>query len=693
MKLTGRSHRTLLLLAWLPFATFQTFTFPQRAVAMIDVWVDPGHGGPKPGNLGIDGAAYPNEKDITLLISGFLVNRLGSFNYTCYQTRYDDRNISLADRAKMASGGLANHHGEKDSAQLFLSVHLNSAVKKDAGGGTVIAPSGNSAALDTTIFGTETVFQDAKHRQKFQELGLSGEYASEIHTHMISGIAAQFIGCHTDRGVKRQNVQVLRDNHTPAILIEVCFYSNRCQFDKINLSTTQAAVAEAIATGVTFTPICPVLLCGGVQSPKPLVLQAPSESREPGPLSYRASSVGATTLSEGFEGATFPPAGWSVQTAGAPPPNTWGRSTDPATVHNGVASAFVAGEYAGTSDEWLISPVFKVQPTDTGLSFYWAGSAFWAGALAATCQVRPVGAGSWTQVWSLAGEPDVDPFIFRERAVSLTAWEGDSIQVAFRVQGSNGADFAVDDVSVGAYAATGPPPNETCATAIALPAGEINVDGVTCYASNDLDPFAADGSGCLPTPMDGGDVVYQFTAAAGDWVTANVSAQWNPSVYILSSCGTPVTSCGSAGFAEEGTQAAELAYKVPASGTYYLVVDGPAGTCGPFHLSGTISLLLTGVPLGSPGELAPKFEAWPNPSRGVFRMRGTVPLPDGIAAIEIYDVSGRLAGSAIAEINGGRFETDLLPAKPGGRSLSAGVYFATVRAGGLTLRRKIVVVR
>jgi Phage integrase family len=288
---------------------------------------------------------------------------------------------------------------------------------------------------------------------------------------------------------------------------------------------------------------------------------------------------------------------------------------------------------------------------------------------------------------------NVDPFIYRERVVSLATWSGDSIQVAYRVQGSNGADFAVDDISVGTYTATGPPSNETCATAITLPAGEINVDGVTCYATNDIDPFASDGSGCVPTAMDGGDVVYRFTAAAGDWVTASVAAQWNPSVYLLGDCGAPIDSCKGSGFGVEGSQAAELAYKVPVSGTYYLVVDGPAGTCGPFHLSGTISLLLTDVPLDSPGASAPKFNAWPNPSRGVFRMRGTLPVSDGNVSVEIYDASGRLVGTATAEVIGGRFETDLLPAKGRGQSLAAGVYFATVRAGEMKLRRKIVVVR
>jgi hypothetical protein len=65
----------------------------------------------------------------------------------------------------------------------------------------------------------------------------------------------------------------------------------------------------------------------------------------------------------------------------------------------------------------------------------------------------------------------------------------------------------------------------------------------------------------------------------------------------------------------------------------------------------------------------------------------------GSCSYGVYDASERVGGSAIAEVKTGWFETDLVAPKGETRTLAAGVYFATVTAGGTTLRRKIVVVR
>jgi hypothetical protein len=80
------------------------------------------------------------------------------------------------------------------------------------------------------------------------------------------------------------------------------------------------------------------------------------------------------SFSEGFDGSTFPPSGWSLQTSGAPAPHTWARSTDTLVVRTGPGAAIVRGGYVSASDEWLISPMLKVESTDTGLAFYWAGN-------------------------------------------------------------------------------------------------------------------------------------------------------------------------------------------------------------------------------------------------------------------------------------------------------------------------------
>ena len=46
--------------------------FPLLAHALIDVWIDPGHGGGDPGSLGVNGAPLPNEKQFNIGVTNFL---------------------------------------------------------------------------------------------------------------------------------------------------------------------------------------------------------------------------------------------------------------------------------------------------------------------------------------------------------------------------------------------------------------------------------------------------------------------------------------------------------------------------------------------------------------------------------------------------------------------------------------------
>ena len=46
--------------------------FLTPALAVIDVWIDPGHGGQDPGALGINGDSLPNEKEFNIGVCNFL---------------------------------------------------------------------------------------------------------------------------------------------------------------------------------------------------------------------------------------------------------------------------------------------------------------------------------------------------------------------------------------------------------------------------------------------------------------------------------------------------------------------------------------------------------------------------------------------------------------------------------------------
>ncbi len=185
----------------------------------------------------------------------------------------------------------------------------------------------------------------------------------------------------------------------------------------------------------------------GVPECTPLAASQRSQSAVP------AGRVPPATLAEGFEGATFPPPGWSTKSAGLPLPHAWHRTTDPDNIGTGSAAAYVGSESPRAIDEWLITPVVALGATDKAIKFSWSGNTQWSSVLDGSLNIREAGTTGWTSLWSITGnESPADPFIYRERFVDLSAWAGKKVQFGFRVVGKNGASFGLDDVAVGEFA-------------------------------------------------------------------------------------------------------------------------------------------------------------------------------------------------------------------------------------------------
>jgi hypothetical protein len=85
------------------------------------------------------------------------------------------------------------------------------------------------------------------------------------------------------------------------------------------------------------------------------------------------SSLSFGQLSENFEGATFPPTGWTKFTNGIGTTENWSiESTTPSYIYQGAKSAYVYPEDVpnGTfAEDWLVSPAIKV-PANGILKFY-----------------------------------------------------------------------------------------------------------------------------------------------------------------------------------------------------------------------------------------------------------------------------------------------------------------------------------
>lgn len=593
-------------------------------------------------------------------------------------TRYADSYPTLSQRVGMANGLTANEAAEIGTCQAFVSIHMNS----------------NASA---SPLGTEVYYGRYRAGPKLANAYRADSgLAASVYARLIQNTPAAFMGCNSNRGVKQAGFFVIKWPYVPAILTEVCFISNQCQQQKIKQSGNQGLVASGIVTGITdaITPgglllrSVPQTTTGLAASPEPWVAWGAS----PRPDAPTASQ----SVGESFDGATFPPAGWTVTSNGQPAPHIWARQTDGAYVHSGAGAAVVGGASGGSVDEWLISPMSLLSGTDRGLQFYWMGNRTWATQANATCLIRPKGASSWTTLWSLLEEGSGQEFQYRRRVVDLTTWLGDSVQFAFRVAGTDGADFAVDEILTGNLTPfPTAPANDICATAQALPSGHFDLVGSTSSANNSLNPYHTNSLSCASDDLSGGDVFYHFTVAAGDTIDLNLAGDWQAGLYLLSACDTAVASCVAASQVLELTDTSSVAtlhHMFVSGGSYYLGVDGVGGERGDFHLTGFLRGTTTSVGDHPDMSTAPHLRAAPNPVNRSVMLSGVIRDPSDIeGGISIFDTAGRRVWRGTARASGGRFLSTWDGRGEDGRRVSAGAYMvqATFR-GTVVLTARIV---
>lgn len=172
--------------------------------------LDAGHGGNDPGaqNRGT------NEKDINYkVIYKYAKEYFNSetSDIKAYWTRTDDTFITLTDRANFA---------KKVGADIFISLHMNSATTSSANGTEVYYSTLNNATAQTGL-------------------------TSRRMANMMQKNLVQTLGT-TDRGVKSANYVVIKSNSVPAILIELGFLSGSSDYSKLTNPSFQKKAAGCI---------------------------------------------------------------------------------------------------------------------------------------------------------------------------------------------------------------------------------------------------------------------------------------------------------------------------------------------------------------------------------------------------------------------------------------------------------------
>ncbi len=227
------------------------------AKAAYTVVIDPGHGGDDRGAVAKLSHKLANgkvawqtvyEKDVVLQLAKRVHAELNKMRYKSYLTRSLDRYVTLQARADIA---------EQVQADLFVSLHLNSALSSLAAGfETYYLDNHIDAAVkkveeveNRTLKGDELVIQQILIDLVVERTAKTSKVLAEsIHRYVKVGVGKSYKM--SDRQARAGMFYVLALAKRPAVLIESGFMSNQSELRKLLDPKFQAQLAKDIAIGI-----------------------------------------------------------------------------------------------------------------------------------------------------------------------------------------------------------------------------------------------------------------------------------------------------------------------------------------------------------------------------------------------------------------------------------------------------------
>ena len=171
------------------------------------VVIDPGHGGPDPGAIGISGI---RETDVVLEVSKMVSRLLSEKGVKVRLTRNKEVDLDLPPRVNFAN---------RTNADIFVSIHANA-----------------SRGKRRDINGLET----------FYYRGWRGRSLAKKIQKQILRVSPGS----PDRGVKQGRYYVLKNTKMPAALVEVGFLTGRLDAKRLEKNMHRKRLAYAIAKGI-----------------------------------------------------------------------------------------------------------------------------------------------------------------------------------------------------------------------------------------------------------------------------------------------------------------------------------------------------------------------------------------------------------------------------------------------------------
>ena len=171
------------------------------------VVIDPGHGGPDPGAIGIGGI---RETDVVLDVSKITKKLLSQKGVKVRLTRNKEVDLDLPPRVSIAN---------RTDADIFVSIHANA-----------------SRGKKRDINGLET----------FYYRGWRGRLLAKRIQRQILKVSPGS----PDRGVKQGRFHVIKNTKMPAVLVEIGFLTGRLDARRLEKSIHRKRIAYAIAKGI-----------------------------------------------------------------------------------------------------------------------------------------------------------------------------------------------------------------------------------------------------------------------------------------------------------------------------------------------------------------------------------------------------------------------------------------------------------
>jgi N-acetylmuramoyl-L-alanine amidase len=229
-----------------PYPELKPVYTAQKITVKPVIVIDPGHGGTDPGAIGVKGTY---EKTITTKAANELAARLRkSGRYKVIVTRTQDKYVDHNDRLRIARTG---------QADLFISIHADSASNKSARGASVYTLADRAKGRSKRIVNTQNWILDVDLSEQTDPVGdilvdlaqrktkSQSDAFAEILLSELKGKTALVGNSH-----RRAGYYVLLAPDVPAVLLELGFLSNPQDEKLLNRASHRTKILSSVERAI-----------------------------------------------------------------------------------------------------------------------------------------------------------------------------------------------------------------------------------------------------------------------------------------------------------------------------------------------------------------------------------------------------------------------------------------------------------